>query len=641
MLSFKTTLNVLLLTLLVSSPAWTDQFFLKRLDINDCDEIGVCDWRFRYKLGHDPQDWTRLCETWNGFAWSGSDSCTETWVEADTGEAVTPHLAGKTFSSYPVTLFIEVHEMDREQLGTGWVEFVGAVDIRIDGPGSYQHSVESDEGKVTIFFDILDTTPKRRPEAVAIPQRRYLGVFERGQDDHALAAATSGDGVTWENFVDTIHSNTARGLQLVDVESWPVLGGRRYVGVFREGSELSAFYGGLRGGVDQQQWQDLTNQGYELVDQDVYTNADIAYHQSVYVRTGVETLYPTPHTMDDLFRTWPQYNADGWRLQDVEVESIHGHQYFRPTYRRGTGPTALWITDSREDFENIWRDSAAQGLRLIDVEAYPYGDRTAYISVFGGWTNGQAFVSGQTWDQFVAQRNQLSAEGYRLIDMEAYDTHDSSRMLLRAPSKVVAESLVKRVEPALASGVLGQLGESSQQAKNVTTYVANPPGHRFIRGDVNASGDVEMVDAIGILRDLFLGDSKILCDDAADANDDGAIVLSDAVHILNFLFAGRSAPVGAPAGLAQEDGTPDQLGCRQFVEVAKPEGIHRQAVLTEQDSLVEVRRELHIAAPSKPVATVATPAGPLTRAKKTNNTSPDPLAPIQETRPVSLGRVVR
>jgi hypothetical protein len=82
----------------------------------------------------------------------------------------------------------------------------------------------------------------------------------------------------------------------------------------------------------------------------------------------------------------------------------------------------------------------------------------------------------------------------------------------------------------------------------------------FIRGDSNSDGIVDLSDAIFSLNSLFLGQGKILCQDAADANDDGILDLSDPVYTLNYLFIGGDKP-SAPYPNAGVDPTLDDLSC--------------------------------------------------------------------------------
>ncbi len=85
---------------------------------------------------------------------------------------------------------------------------------------------------------------------------------------------------------------------------------------------------------------------------------------------------------------------------------------------------------------------------------------------------------------------------------------------------------------------------------------------KFIRGDSNINGKVDLSDAVHILNVLFKAQGELSCEDAADANDDGVIDVSDAVFTLIFLFRGD---VNLPQPYPQEGGdlTDDFLGCDQ------------------------------------------------------------------------------
>ncbi len=98
---------------------------------------------------------------------------------------------------------------------------------------------------------------------------------------------------------------------------------------------------------------------------------------------------------------------------------------------------------------------------------------------------------------------------------------------------------------------------------------APQPGKRFLRGDADAGGSIDITDPVFILSFLFLGRVRELdCFDAADADDSGGLSLTDAVFILDYPFLGGLAP--APPGPRcgrdpTEDAFPDCVtsGCRR------------------------------------------------------------------------------
>ena len=84
----------------------------------------------------------------------------------------------------------------------------------------------------------------------------------------------------------------------------------------------------------------------------------------------------------------------------------------------------------------------------------------------------------------------------------------------------------------------------------------------FRRGDVNASGFINITDAMLIFFYAFLGD-PISCLDVADVNDDGAIDISDPIYILVDLYEGGPGP--PPPNSCGIDPTPDALDCANDV----------------------------------------------------------------------------
>jgi hypothetical protein len=85
-------------------------------------------------------------------------------------------------------------------------------------------------------------------------------------------------------------------------------------------------------------------------------------------------------------------------------------------------------------------------------------------------------------------------------------------------------------------------------------------GVRFIRGDANADGRVDLSDAVTILGHLFLGTAKPACLDAADTDDTGKVEITDAIHLLGALFLGQGS-IPAPYPSCGLDETPGGPGC--------------------------------------------------------------------------------
>lgn len=105
-------------------------------------------------------------------------------------------------------------------------------------------------------------------------------------------------------------------------------------------------------------------------------------------------------------------------------------------------------------------------------------------------------------------------------------------------------------------------GEPEGQPSRIFVVYGEASSRPFLRGDVSADGRLGLDDAILILGDLFQGERRIQCKDAADVDDDGRVLLTDAIRVLLYLFLSGDPPA-APWPDAGFDETLDELGaCR-------------------------------------------------------------------------------
>ena len=125
-------------------------------------------------------------------------------------------------------------------------------------------------------------------------------------------------------------------------------------------------------------------------------------------------------------------------------------------------------------------------------------------------------------------------------------------------------------------------------------------GASFRRGDVDASGSVEVADAAWLLEYLFRGGTRPTCIDAADSDDDGALSVSDALVILRFAFL-DGAPLPEPYPQCGSDPTEDTLTCEDSSACSERRGLglggddatpieFDESVSSPIDDVLEVRR---------------------------------------------------
>ncbi len=107
-------------------------------------------------------------------------------------------------------------------------------------------------------------------------------------------------------------------------------------------------------------------------------------------------------------------------------------------------------------------------------------------------------------------------------------------------------------------GVLGDLILSEEPV------VQEEEGLKFKRGDVDASGTVNITDGVTLLNHLFGGGAAPTCMDTADSSDGGQVTITSAVFILNFLFSGGTSPPPPGHEECGVDPTEDELDCASY-----------------------------------------------------------------------------
>ena len=97
------------------------------------------------------------------------------------------------------------------------------------------------------------------------------------------------------------------------------------------------------------------------------------------------------------------------------------------------------------------------------------------------------------------------------------------------------------------------------------------PTAEFLRGDLNADGNVSLSDSLMLRNWLFNGDRPPRCHHAADFDDSGTINIRDQVAILNFVVRDGEGPT-EPYPEAGVDVTPNEypMGCSNY-DVLAPE----------------------------------------------------------------------
>lgn len=159
------------------------------------------------------------------------------------------------------------------------------------------------------------------------------------------------------------------------------------------------------------------------------------------------------------------------------------------------------------------------------------------------------------------------AQGVALMGCIAGSGPEDRIELLRISYEGLAETATLRFcdtlgqPPVSIVFLLGGASYAPERTEGLVLTFQAP----FLRGDANASGAVDLADAVFVVRYLFRFSAPPVCPQAADANDDGALNVADGVAILYHLFR-STGPLPAPFGVCGLDPTPDTGGlvCPEF-----------------------------------------------------------------------------
>lgn len=123
---------------------------------------------------------------------------------------------------------------------------------------------------------------------------------------------------------------------------------------------------------------------------------------------------------------------------------------------------------------------------------------------------------------------------------------------------------------------------------------------RFLRGDVNQDGQVNIQDATVLLNLIYNDEYEPSCLESADVNNDGKILLGDAIQIINYSACGMIPPANPfpSCGMdADSVGTQKNLGCDFYdacvsaTEDQEEDQLDRIRAIVEEDEEDEADEE--------------------------------------------------
>ena len=297
----------------------------------------------------------------------------------------------KTFDQdrFPTKLDCALFE-DDGWFGETWVD-AGKASVEVPGGGDYVLELKGTQGvvlvKVTVdSFEMPDgaaapaTTGKPAGKPAAKPakpakaaSRQFVGGYGRDPNGHGVVL-----GLPWDAFKARVDTYAARGVKLVEMQTW------------EEGSQR--LWGGIFQTLDGNQ---------ELV-------IDLEW--------------------DPFSARMRQLSDEGMRLSDFEIYPKGNKFLFVGVYHEGADDNPLWIGQARNEFIDRWSSLSGDKVRLVDLETYLASGQIKYGGVFRGGSGPYGMRNGLTWAQLQEFWKPKEAEGRTsVVDLVAYK--DGSKTL--------------------------------------------------------------------------------------------------------------------------------------------------------------------------------------------------------------------
>lgn len=303
----------------------------------------------------------------------------------------------------------------------------------------------------------------------------YTGVWRAGTDAHALWTNASAASISSK---DT--ELKAQGLRMTDLSVVNVGGNLLYSGVWRAGSGASTLQTGATWPVFNAQWSSLSSQGQRLLDLEIYkdANGNIRYAGVYGAGNWGHYLYIN-QTKAQFNALWTSLGNQGYRLVDMEVYNISGLTFYAGIWKAGSGGYALWHDTNWDSFTATCNNLSAQGLRLVDLDT----DNTGASTIFSG-----SFLPGtdahdlwqSSYNSIMSKWEDNSQNGLRLVDFNVRPASGSTAFADLANNDFV-ESSGETQDGLLLMNPGGMINHSNTDPGPFDMRVFPNPATDFIR----------------------------------------------------------------------------------------------------------------------------------------------------------------
>ena len=221
---------------------------------------------------------------------------------------------------------------------------------------------------------------------------------------------------------------------LIDIEVDEVNGQQRVAGVWQKNTDNRGWaeHRNLTSSQFHDKWIAYRDQGYRLVDQEVYTLGGIRYYAGIWVenKEGLAWASYRNLTSQEFSDKFSQYSNDGYIMVDVEGYSTSNGLRYAMIWVKNTENLAWaeYRNLSSQEFADKFNQLKATH-RVWDVESYRHNGVQYYAGIWVENRNGRAWAEYRDMTE-TSWRNRwyrMRDLGYRLVDFERYPTANGYR----------------------------------------------------------------------------------------------------------------------------------------------------------------------------------------------------------------------
>jgi len=260
-----------------------------------------------------------------------------------------------------------------------------------------------------------------------------------------------------------------------------------------------------------------------------------ARETSVLIGRGASTLRDPPSQWRIIIDTETiEVWGDGQLLMEVQDETYRG------------GLLGFWAHGSNQDvmFDNIRVDTTCTDCEKRAVE--PGEERTGVLGSSGctGPLDDQPIELFSLTVEDIFEGTLSVTSGEFAPSLSFYnDFCDLIALNSNCPDPDTQACFGINLGPGTYTiGVSGQPGDPGGTFTLNISDERQGTHPRFVRGDSNSDGSINLSDGVTPLLYLFRGGDEPACMVAADANDTGGIEIADAILVFNWLFQGGPTP---------------------------------------------------------------------------------------------------